>query len=355
MNYKKIKRNIFRIFLFCFAGIGVVFTFVYIGMKTGLFNVRGSISERNSYFGIDKNFRNSADIESDLELICKINVLNKYAPLTSMSISKNLINGVDESIIEKMVETASIRFQNENAFIRDMNNCDDIIREQKLNILTSAYNWADTDEWALMKEVFTRDQDVIKSAAKDAGISARLILSCVMGEQFRFFNGRRDSFKSYFEPLKILASLSNTSFGIAGLKPKTVGLIEGYLKDKNSIFYLGPNMEHIVDYKEGTNIESEQMDRITNSKDPYYPYLYVGLYLREISAQWEKSGYDISNNAGVLATLYNLGFYYSVPKENPQIGGAVISINGRDYTFGDIAHEFYYSGELSDIFPLEVQ
>jgi hypothetical protein len=48
--------------------------------------------------------------------------------------------------------------------------------------------------------------------------------------------------------LKILASLSNTSYGIAGLKPKTIGQIEDNLKNPNSPYYLGGSMEHVVDY-----------------------------------------------------------------------------------------------------------
>jgi hypothetical protein len=286
-DYKKIKRNIFRIFLFGFAFIGFIFCAVFISMQFGWLNVKGSISERNSYFNnVDRNIKNN-------------------------SIKEKTQIQVDD--------------------------------------------WSTTDEWALMKEVFTRDQLVIKKAASDAGVSPRLILSAVIGEQFRFFNNRRESFKSYFEPLKILASLSKISFGIAGLKPKTVGIIEDNLKNKNSVFYLGPAMENIVDYKEGIDIETERMNRITNAKDPYYSYLYVGLYIRQIMTQWQRAGFNINNRPEILATLYNLGFYYSIPKENPMVGGAVININNKDYTFGDIAYEFYYGGDLSDIFPIEVQ
>jgi hypothetical protein len=287
MNFKKIKRIVFYIFLYGFAFVGLVFSFVYVGMQFSWFNVRGSVSERNSYF--------------------------------------NVINQVKSEI--KKVDTQQL-------------------------MQSDIPNWATTDQWALMKEVFTRDQEIIKKAAFDARVSPRLILSGVIGEQFRFFNNRRESFKTYFEPLKILASLSNTSFGIAGLKPKTIGQIEDNLKNPKSDFYLGSEMEDIVDYNSGVNIQDERMNRITDSKNPYYSYLYVGLYMKEITAQWQKAGYDISQNAGVLGTLYNLGFYYSIPKENPQIGGSVININNVDYTFGDIAYEFYNSQELSDIFPI---
>ena len=115
-------------------------------------------------------------------------------------------------------------------------------------------------------------------------------------------------------------------------------------------------MEHVVDYKSDiVDIESERMNRITNSKDPYYSYLYVGLFMRQVEAQWGKAGYDISNRPEIVATLYNLGFNRSIPKPNAEAGGAVITVNGTTYTFGDIAYEFYYSGELGDIFPLTVK
>jgi hypothetical protein len=211
--------------------------------------------------------------------------------------------------------------------------------------------WGQTPEWQLLKDVFTRDQVIINQAARNAGISPRLILAGVTGEQIRFFNNRRESFKSYFEPLKILAQLSKFSFGIAGLKPETVALIESHLKDRNSTFYLGPQMENVTDYPIGGNLDTERMNRITDVKNPYYSYLYVGLYMREVIAQWGNAGYDISNRPEIIATLYNLGFNRSIPKANSAAGGSVITLGGTNYTFGDFAREFYDSNELIDIFP----
>ncbi|MEI6581006.1 MAG: hypothetical protein WCO07_02415 [bacterium] len=249
-------------------------------MQFGWLNVKGSVSERNSYFNVNENLN-----------LNTINT-NEVAP-----------------------------------------------------------SWKDTSEWKLLKEVFTRDQIVINNAAKNAGISPRLILGGVMGEQLRFFSNRRESFKNYFEPMKVLATLSKFSFGIAGLKPQTVSLIDAHLKDSKSVFYLGSGMEHVTDYKDGVNIDSEIMNRITNVKDPYYSYLYVGLFMRQVIAQWQKAGYDISNRPEVITTLYNLGFNRSIPKADARAGGAVINVGGKEYTFGDLGYEFYYSDELLDIFP----
>lgn len=349
-----IKRNLFRVLLYGFASLGVLFVGVYFAMQFGWLNVRGSVSERNSYFNIKKESNSKIIKTNDLTIPCQVNILNKYAPITAINIYRTLLRGTDENLVRQMISVASERFANDPSYINAMNNCNNS-ELQNLDLPMSAYNWADTDQWNLMKEVFIRDQEIIKKAASDAKISPRLILGSVIGEQFRFFNNRRETFKTYFEPLKILASLSNTSFGIAGLKPKTVGLIEGHLKDKTSPFYLGPEMEHVADYDNVLDLETKRLNRITDVKDPYYSYFYVGLYMKQIQTQWKKSGYDIDNRPEILGTLYNLGFYHSVPKANPEVGGTTININGVDYTFGDIAYEFYYSGELSDIFPIAVE
>jgi hypothetical protein len=284
-------RKIFNAIIILFALIGLIFVCVFIALRLGWTNVKGSISERNNYFQTAIAYKGEG------------------SALTADSV---------QSLLPSSSQSA----------------------------------WAQSEEWALMKEVFTRDQATIQKASADSGVPARLILATVIGEQFRFLSSRREAFKSYFEPLKILPSLSNISYGIAGIKPKTAGLIEDNLKNPESKYYLGPNMSTILDYATGVDVESARMDRITNSKDAYYSYLYVGLYLKQIETQWGNAGYNIDNRADILATLYNLGFYYSVPNADPKPGGAVIHINGSDYTYGDLAQEFYSSSELSDIFPI---
>jgi len=263
-----------KILFVVFAIIGLIFTGVFIAMRLGLTNVRGTIAERN------------------------------------------------------------------NSFFNDISNVSDA------NLTKTTYAWANSAEWGVLESVFIRDQDIIKNAAKDAGISPRILLGGVIGEQFRFFTARREAFKSYFEPLKVLASLSSFSYGIAGLKPETVARIDENLKNKDSVFYLGPDMENIITYPKGANEAKTRFERITDTKNTYYSYLYVGLFMRQVTAQWRASGYEISNLPGVLATLYNLGFNRSVPKANASPGGAVVTINGQEYSFGELGEQFYYSDEL---------
>lgn len=289
--FRKFFVKTFKFFVYLFAVIGLIFVFVFVALRFGWLNVRGSASERNSYFSIAKK-----DI-------------------------LKIPNG----------------------------------QYEHLCVPVQLCPWAVSEEWILMKEVFTRDQEIIKKAAYDAGVDPRILLGGVIGEQFRFFGNRRESFKQYFEPLKILASLSNTSYGIAGLKPKTLMQIEENMKNKNSPFYLGEEMENFFVYNPGDDVEAIRFARITDVKDPYFSYLYAGLFIKQVQTQWKNAGYDIEYRPEVLGTLYNLGFYRSVPKADPQSGGSTVIVNGKSYNFGDLAYEFYYSGELLDVFPFDVQ
>jgi hypothetical protein len=36
---------------------------------------------------------------------------------------------------------------------------------------------------------------------------------------------------------------------------------------------------------------------------------------------------------------------------NPSVGGSTIAIKEKKYSFGALAFEFYYSGEMVDVFP----
>lgn len=82
--------------------------------------------------------------------------------------------------------------------------------------------------------------------------------------------------------------------------------------------------------------------------------MYAALIIRQIRQQWLNAGYDISNRPEILATLFNLGYGVSKPKPNPSVGGSRIIVNEKMYTFGSLAYQFYYSGELSSLFPYKI-
>lgn len=223
--------------------------------------------------------------------------------------------------------------------------------QEKIKKLDKAL-WMNSIEWQTLKDGLIKDKDLINKVSKEVDISPRFLVSSVISEQLRFFTSNRESFKKYFEPLKILGTYTQFSYGISGIKMETAEKIENNLKDKESPFYIGKKYEHILDYNNVYNIDEARLARFTDSHDHYYSYLYTALYIKQIIRQWENEGYSIKSRPEVIATLFNLGFDKSFPKENPDVGGSVINIDGVDYTFGGLAYDFYYSDELSDIFSL---
>lgn len=205
-------------------------------------------------------------------------------------------------------------------------------------------------EWVSFRIAVAKDEAVIARVSKETGNPARLLITPLVPEQMRLFFTERPFFKQVFGPLKMLGAQSQFSWGIMGIKDETAREVERRLKDPASPSYLGPQYEHLLDFKT-TDPDQERFQRIIDEHDHYYAYLYAALYLKEIEAEWQHAGFDISKRPDILATLYNIGFENSKPKANPQAGGASIIINDTTYSFGGLAGMFYNSDELVEIFP----
>lgn len=304
--YKVLQENRFS-FLFelgvaLSAAVGVLFIVVFFGMKMDLFSVRGSIDQRNDFF------RQSTDSK------------NKYGEVSRL-------------------------------FRYELNNSIKDIRKKVFPDTTFA--WANSEEWKTVADALYKDREVIRRAAYDAGVSPRVLVSVVIAEQLRFFTSDRESFKKFFEPLKILGTLSQFSLGVSGVKQETALQIESNLKNPNSDFYIGKQFEHLLDAhteESGSSVDEIRFQRLTDSKDHYYSYLYTAVFIKQIDAQWKKAGFPITDRPEIFATLFNLGFDKSIPKASPQVAGAEILVGGEMYTFGRLAYEFYYGGELIDVF-----
>jgi hypothetical protein len=122
--------------------------------------------------------------------------------------------------------------------------------------------------------------------------------------------------------------------------------VEKNLKDPTSPYYLGKEYENILDKLS----EKSRYEKLTDESH-YYSYLYGAIYVKQLMQQWKAAGYDIKYRPEIIGTLFNVGFPQSKPKPDPKVGGSTIKINGVEYSFGRLAYEFYYSGELMDEFP----
>jgi hypothetical protein len=221
--------------------------------------------------------------------------------------------------------------------------CDDAQR--------AACEWNRTPEWEVVKGGLQKDAGIIARVSRETGVSGRMIAAVVVPEQTRFFTSNREVFKRYFEPLKILGSLSQFSLGVSGIKEETANAIERYANDPSSPFYPGAGMGGLVRYDDGADHDAELFNRLTDAKDHYYSLLYTALYIKEIEEQWKRAGFDISENPEAIATLFNVGFKASSPNANPRAAGAIIETGGRSYSYGELGGLFYRSSELAGEFP----
>jgi hypothetical protein len=280
-----------------FALEGFFFTAVFVAMQLGLLNVRGSIDSRNRFF---------------------------------TTLPKSEVNAA--TIPKKATATSCV--------------------EQGANAgAVPVCAWNQSEEWVTVRAGLQKDQAVINDVSNKTGVPSRLIASAVAPEQLRFFSSNRETYKKYFEPLKILGSMSQFSLGISGIKQETAKSIEQYTVDNNSPFYAGAGMAQLVAYQPGENRSSALYSRLTDSKNHYYSYLYTAIFIKEIEAQWKSQGYDINQRPDVIDTLFNIGFAQSHPKSSPQIGGTVITLSNTAYSYGELGTDFYMSDELTKVYP----
>lgn len=292
-----------------------------------------------------------------ITLLCKLHVLEQYAPSNAAVVYKAYTTTNSDALLTNMISAAEFHLLTNKDYVSESKKCmSDISANQAENSLSSPnlFTWSDdSDTWNVLTKAILKDRGDIQKAASASGIEARMLATPLFVEQWRAYTSERELFKNLLKPLQALATSTNFSLGTMNIKEDVAIQIENNLKNSHSPYYLGPKFEHLLDFKTA-NTHAERFQRLANYTHHYYSYLYAGLYLAEIEKQWQNAGYDIHDRPEIVATLFNIGFKNSHPKPNPSVGGAVIRVNGIPYTFGKLAYDFYYSGQLMDAFPYEL-
>jgi hypothetical protein len=353
------SKKAFSVIVYLAAAFGCAVFAFFMLHAVGVFNESGGVDPRADLFLLTRDQLQDASssisqtgtivtVSNSRIATCMLEKLNSKYPETAARIYAQIeTSGNYKLAYPMLLATQTVDPQ----LISDYATCktasDEIVSNNG-----EVYQWMKSEEWNVLRTALTRDADAIKRASEATGIPPRILIGPIIGEQLRYYTSARAVFKSYLQPTSSFIHLSKFSFGIAGMKPETAERVENNLKDPKSVWYPGPQYENLLDYPEGTvDIPAERMKRLTDSKDHYYAYLYVGMYLQQFTAQWNAAGYDISTRPEVLSTLYNLGHNRSIPKPQSRAGGAVIAIDGKEYTFGGLAYDFYWSGQLQDLFP----
>lgn len=347
---------------FAFAAIGFFLTVSYAAIQMGWTKEGGIVDSNNRYFQemqdkYNQDFKvdSATMVQKRYEALERIIVLNEFYPQNAQYILSVLQKGTDSYEVIRMLDAVDLQLKDNKSYQKALSKIKFNAKRTKEVTTLSAFEWMNIAEWKTFKEAVSKDKKLIDSVAKQTGVEGRLIVSCLVGEQIRLFNSSREAYKKWIGPLKVLSVESQFSFGVTGIKELTAKNIEQHLKDPSSIYYLGSKYEGLLDFQgqDTATINKERIDRLTDFHNHYYSYMYAALFLKQVKMQWEREGFPIDKRPEILATLFNVGYPQSKPKSNPRVGGSTIKIYEKPYSFGAIAYQFYYSGELFDLFPFE--
>ena len=367
---KKFWRVLGSTIIVVFFTACILYGLLFLAFELGWTNVSGTVDQDNTAYQnqqIDavKTGTSQTTIDesqkASLKSLCELKIIATQYPQNGVLMQQVYDQTHSDELLAKMIFVFNLK-NNDIALKNSLDNCNSTLSQVSTIIATASlqnsnqniYAWANTEEWPVITEAITKDKDAINKASDVTQIEPRLLVAPVIVEQLRLYFTEREYFKQFFQPLKILGVTNLMSMGVMSLKEKTAIQIEDNLKDKTSDYYPGSEFEHLLDFKTD-DIAKERNDRLTNQHDQYYAYLYGALYIKEVETQWQKAGYPIDDRPEIICTLYNLGFEHSKPNATPQVGGSTLTIGGVDYTFGGLGSEFYYSGELSDIFPYKIK
>ena len=355
----KIRTRIFVILTMLFAMAGAAIIGAWGVYKLGLTNNKGAVDENNRYLADYKqrSLTDSTDImQNDLKNYLQIAALNKFYPGNAEKILEAKKFAERPDAADRMLYAAQMYLSETDKGAQYEKMCQELMQVYDRYAGTAEQEnlipWMNDSAWPVLKQAILKDKEAIMDAARITGVEPRLIVGCLVGEQIRLFNSKREMYKKYLGPVKVLSVQSQFSFGVTGVKDYTAMLVEKHLTDTASPYYMGKAYEHILDFETGDHA-TERYNRLVNYRNHLFSYIYTGCILHQTMLQWKRAGYDISDRPDILFTLFNLGFEVSKPKDNPQCGGSRIRVGDREYTFGVIGNDFYYSGELAQEFPIQ--
>ncbi len=328
-------------------------------------NEKGNVDINNRYFssmakqyGSDLKSKKANLAREESILLQKIGLLAKYSPLDAAKINNAYFATKEISIAQRMFDAAALLLKDNKLFQKELRKI-----KAKSN-KKSLFEFSNYTVWKTFCDAVRKDKAAIDSASRITGVESRLIVMCLVGEQVRMFNANRERFKQYVYPFSSVILPKNRGYGVTSILEHTALQIEKNLINPKSEFYPGDYFYktlNTTDAAPGLVIDSikahqhNTIQRLIMGGDHFYSYLYTAFLIRQYQAHWQRAGEDLSYRPEIIGTLFNLGFHKSKPKKNPEVGGSNFTVGNKEYTFGGLCYEFYYSGEMLKDFPITKQ
>lgn len=363
-RWKKWLKYTYLTALHILAGVAAFLILTALAVKFKWTNDSGDVDINNRYYEDiasqygNESKKDSATIARDEYIMFqRLGVLSRFYPHNAKVISEAYQHDKNVYTALRMLDAVNILLRDNKEFIRAMK---EVNKKAKFNT-GSVYAWSNYRVWKQFCNTIIKDKRAIDSVSRLTGVESRIIVMCVVGEQLRMFNSGREKFKQYVYPYSRLILPSNRGYGVSGILEHTALRIESTLFRKNDPFYPGDYFQQTINVRDSfpeaindtiSSHKHKTIQRLIQGGDHYYSYLYTAFLMRQFQAHWERNGFDLSNRPEILGTLFNLGYQKSKPKKNPEVGGSTFKIGEKDYTFGGLCFEFYYSGEMQDAFPI---
>ena len=328
-------------------------------------NEKGNVDINNRYFssmakqyGTDLKSKKANLEREESILLQKIGLLAKYSPIDAAKINNAYFATKEISIAQRMFDAAALLLKDNKLFQKELRKI-----KAKSN-KKSLFEFSNYTVWKTFCDAVRKDKAAIDSASRITGVESRLIVMCLVGEQVRMFNANRERFKQYVYPFSSVILPKNRGYGVTSILEHTALQIEKNLINPKSEFYPGDyffKTLNTTDAAPGLVIDSikahqhKTIQRLIMGGDHFYSYLYTAFLIRQYQAHWQRAGEDLSYRPEIIGTLFNLGFHKSKPKKNPEVGGSNFTVGNKEYTFGGLCYEFYYSGEMLKDFPITKQ
>lgn len=344
------------------AAVALFLIFTALAVKFKWTNNGGAIDENNRYFSEMAN-RYDDELKMDsvnsekkeFEFFQKLAIVAKYKPTDAKSISQAYYLSMNPIVGLRMIDAFSVMMKKNQTFQNELAS----VKKGKDQL--SIYEWSNYQVWKDFCNIVRKDRYAIDSVSRLTGVESRLIVMCMVGEQVRMFNSGREKFKKYVLPFNRIMLPTNRGYGVTGILEHTALRIENTIFNKKSEFYAGDYFQNCINVNDSfpelvnDTIKAHKLktiQRLIQRGDHYYSYLYTAFLLRQYQAHWERNGFTLENRPEILGSLFNLGYQKSKPKKNPVVGGSTFDVGGKDYTFGGLCFEFYYSGQLQELFPI---
>jgi hypothetical protein len=363
-KYKFLRLTYFTV-LHLLSIFAVFLMLTALAVKFKWTNEKGNVDINNRYFssmakqyGSDLKSKKANLAREESILLQKIGLLAKYSPLDAAKINNAYFATKEISIAQRMFDAAALLLKDNKLFQKELRKI-----KAKSN-KKSLFEFSNYTVWKTFCDAVRKDKAAIDSASRITGVESRLIVMCLVGEQVRMFNANRERFKQYVYPFSSVILPKNRGYGVTSILEHTALQIEKNLINPKSEFYPGDyffKTLNTTDAAPGLVIDSikahqhKTIQRLIMGGDHFYSYLYTAFLIRQYQAHWQRAGEDLSYRPEIIGTLFNLGFHKSKPKKNPEVGGSNFTVGNKEYTFGGLCYEFYYSGEMLKDFPITKQ